>query len=74
MRTRLAAVAALATGLLFAVAVIDQATARGGGFGGMGGAHFSGGMGGAHFGGWVGSSAGWVVLASAGWAVLTLLT
>ena len=58
MRTRLAAVAALATGLLFAVAVIDQATARGGGFGGMGGAHFSGGMGGAHFGGMGGARFG----------------
>ena len=50
MRTRLAAVAALATGLLFAAAVIDQAKAGHGGIGGMGGAHF-GGMGGAHFGG-----------------------
>jgi hypothetical protein len=58
MRMRLAAVAALATGLLLAAATIDQATARGGGFGGMGGAHFSGGMGAAHFGGMGGPHVG----------------
>lgn len=48
MRTRLAAIVALAAGLLFAPAMLDQARA---GHGGMGGGHFGGGMGGAHFGG-----------------------